>query len=105
MASEQLKEHLKNNCLGRSHAMKASELEAALHVSENELRRQVNRLRRKNVPVCSGPEGYFYAAHAGEVVDTILNLEEMMKGIQDSMSGLRGSLERFGETAAGGDDA
>lgn len=73
MASEQLKEHLRNNCLGRSHAMKASELEAALHISENELRRQVNRLRRKDVPVCSGPEGYFYAAHAGEVVDTILS--------------------------------
>ncbi len=103
MASEQLKTYLKGNCLGRSRAMKAAELEQALQISENELRRQVNRLRRKNIPICSGSEGYFYAAHAGEVVDTILNLEEMLKGLQDSMSGLRGSLERFGETAAGGD--
>jgi len=105
MASEELRIHLKNNCLGRDHARKASELESALHISENELRRQVNRLRRKNIPICSGPEGYFYAAHAGEVVDTILNLEDMLKGLQDSMSGLRGSLERFGETTAGGDDS
>ena len=102
MSSEELRVHLKNNCLGRSHAMKASELETVLHISENDLRRQVNRLRRKNIPVCSGSEGYFYAAHAGEVVDTILNLEEMMRGLQDSMSGLRGSLERFGERTGDG---
>ena len=62
----------------------------------------MNRLRRKNIPICSGSEGYFYAAHAGKVVDTILNLEDMLKGLQDSMSGLRGSLERFGERTGDG---
>ena len=97
-----MKNHLKGNCLGRDHAMKAAELEQTLQISENELRRQVNRLRRKNIPICSGSEGYFYAAHAGEVVDTILNLEDMLKGLQDSMSGLRGSLERFGERTGDG---
>ena len=102
MSSEQLKNHLKRNCLGRKNAVKSPELERALRISGNELRRQVNRLRRKKVPICSGPEGYFYAAHAGEVVDTILNLEDMLKGLQDSMSGLRGSLERFGERIGDG---
>ena len=102
MAGEQLKEYLKGNCLGRGQAMKAAELEQALQMGENELRRQVNRLRRKNIPICSGSEGYFYAAHAGKVVDTILNLEDMLKGLQDSMSGLRGSLERFGERTGDG---
>ena len=103
MASEQLKAYLKGNCLGRSHAMKAAELEQALQISENELRRQVNRLRRKNIPICSGSEGHRYATHARERVDTNHKQEEMLKGLQDSMSGLRGSLERFGETAVGGD--
>ena len=102
MAGEQLKEYLKGNCLGRGQAMKAAELEQALQIGENELRRQVNRLRRKNIPICSGSEGYFYAAHAGKVVETILNLEDMLKGLQDSMSGLRGSLERFGERTGDG---
>ena len=102
MAGEQLKEYLKGNCLGRGQAMKAAELEQALQIGENELRRQVNRLRRKNIPICSGSEGYFYAAHAGKVVDTILNLEDMLKGLQDAMSGLRGSLERFGERTGDG---
>ena len=102
MAGEQLKEYLKGNCLGRGQAMKAAELEQALQIGENELRRQVNRLRRNNIPICSGSEGYFYAAHAGKVVDTILNLEDMLKGLQDSMSGLRGSLERFGERTGDG---
>ena len=102
MASEQLKEYLKGNRLGRGQAMKAAELEQALQIGENELRRQVNRLRRKNIPICSGSEGYFYAAHAGEVVDTMLDLDDMLKGLQDSMSGLRGSLERFGERTGDG---
>lgn len=104
MASEQLRMYLKSNCLGLENAMKSTDLEQTLHISENELRRQVNRLRRKNIPICSGSNGYFYALHAGEVVDTILNLDEMMKGLQDSMRGLRGSLENFGETAVGGED-
>ena len=31
MASEQLKNHLKHNCLGRKNAVKSQELEAALN--------------------------------------------------------------------------
>ena len=54
MASEQLKSYLKNNCLGRKNAVKSPELEQALGVSRNELRRQVNRLRRRKVPICRG---------------------------------------------------
>ena len=61
MSSEQLKNHLRRNCLGRKNAVKSPELERTLRISGNELRRQVNRLRRKKVPICSGPEGYFYA--------------------------------------------
>ena len=55
MASEQLKNHLKNNSLGRKNAVRSQDLEATLQVSGNELRRQVNRLRRKKVPICSAP--------------------------------------------------
>ena len=75
MSSEQLKNHLRRNCLGRKNAVKSPELERTLRISGNELRRQVNRLRRKKVPICSGPEGYFYAGNAGEIYATIRSLE------------------------------
>ena len=105
MASEQLKNHLKNNCLGRRNAVRSQELEAALHISGNELRRQVNRLRRQRVRICSGPEGYFYARNAGELYATIRGLKEMMYGLDQAIEGLEAALEKFGEEQdAGGAD-
>lgn len=97
MASEQLKSYLKNNCLGRKNAVKSSELEQALGVSGNELRRQVNRLRRRRVPICSGGEGYFYARNAGEIYATISGLKDMMYGLGQAIDGLEAALESFGE--------
>lgn len=105
MASEQLKNHLRGNCLGRGNAVKSPELEAALQVGGNELRRQVNRLRRKRVPICSGPEGYFYARHAGEIYATIRGLKDMIYGLEQAVAGLESALESFGEEQdAGGTD-
>lgn len=105
MASEQLKIYLKENCLGRKNAVKSQELEAAMNVSGNELRRQVNRLRRKKVPICSGAEGYFYAGNAGELYATINGLKDMMYGLGQAIDGLEAAMENFGEEqdAAGTD--
>ncbi len=101
MASEQLESYLKNNCHGRKRAIKSPELEAALNISGNELRRQVNRLRRNRVPICSGPEGYFYARNAGEIYTTIRSLREMMFGLNQATDGLEAALESFGEEQDG----
>ena len=101
MSSEQLKNHLKRNCLGRKNAVKSLELEQAMGVSGNELRRQVNRLRRKKVPICSGPEGYFYARNAGEIYATIRSLKDMMYGLDQAIAGLEAALEGFGEEQDG----
>ena len=101
MASEQLKNHLKNNCCGRKNAVKSLELESVLNVSGNELRRQVNRLRRNRVPICSGPEGYFYARNAGEIYATIRSLKDMAYGLSQAIDGLESALESFGEEQDG----
>ena len=71
-------------------------LEQALGVSGNELRRQVNRLRRRKVPICSGGEGYFYARNAGEIYATISGLKDMMYGLGQAIDGLEAALESFG---------
>lgn len=102
MASEQLKSYLKRNCQGRKLAIKSPELEAAINVSGNELRKQVNRLRRQKVPVCSGAEGYFYARNAGEIYATINGLKDMMYGLAQAIDGLEAALESFGEESGGG---
>lgn len=46
MKYEPLVMHLKAECKGRKNARKASELEHTLRISNNELRRRVNRLWR-----------------------------------------------------------
>ena len=103
MASEQLKKHLRGNCLGRKNAATYQELAQIFHISEKELQRQVNRLRKKQVPICGGPDGMFYARNAGELYGTILNLRAMAAGLAEVIASLETSLENFGEEAGGGD--
>lgn len=103
MASKQLKNHLKGNCLGRGNAATYQELAQTFHISEKELQRQVNRLRKKQVPICGGPDGMFYARNAGELYGTILNLRAMAAGLDEVIASLETSLENFGEEAGGGD--
>lgn len=93
MSREKLLAYLKTNCPGRKKAVKSAVLEQALRVSGNELRRQVNRLRRDGVPIASSRDGYFYAVTAGEVYATIRQLSEMEAGLESAISG----LEHFGE--------
>ena len=96
MTSEQLRIYLKENCCGRKNAVKSLELEQAMGVSGNELRRQVTRLRRRKIPICSGGEGYFYAGNAGEIYTTIRSLTDMMYGLSQAIDGLEAALEGFG---------
>ncbi len=102
MKQDQVKNYLKAHCAGRNRAIKSSELEGCLHVNGNELRKQVNRLRREGVPIGSDRNGYFYAVTAGEVYSTIRQLHIMEKGLQAAIRGLEQALDGFG---LGGGDA
>lgn len=101
MKQDDLKNHLKTYCAGRRNATKSAELEHRLHMSGNDLRKQVNRLRKKGVPIASGREGYYYAATAGEVYSTIRQLREMERGLQAAIRGLEMALDSFGAGAGG----
>lgn len=95
MKNEQLCSYLKDIHRGRQRLIGGRQLAAAMRVSENELRRRINGLRRRGVPIASSHEGYFYAATAGEVYATILSLRRMAAGLEAAAEGLEGSLERF----------
>ena len=96
MNEEILLEYLKANCQGRKHTRKSIDIERALSISGNELRRKVNRLRKRGVPIGSSQEGYFYAVTAGEVYATIRQLRTMSKGLEAAIHGLEQSLDAFG---------
>lgn len=98
---EKVAAYLKCNCYGRRNARRSSELETTLHMSGNDLRNVVNRLRRKTIPIASGRCGYFYAETAGEVYLTIQQLQTMDKGLLAAIYGLILSMDHFGGDALG----
>ena len=101
MASEQLKKHLKHNCLGGQNAVTYQKLAQTFHISEKELQRQVNRLRNNQVPICGGQDGMFYARNAGELYTTILNLRAMIAGLEKVVANLEAALANFKEEQRG----
>ena len=104
MKAEMLKEYLKANCEGRKNTVSGASLERTLRMSGNGLRRHVNRLRRKGVPIASSRDGYFYARTAGEVYTTILQLQAMVRGLEAAIHGLESALEQFGEPCGASDE-
>lgn len=99
MREEKLLAYLQGACVGRAYRVNGAELERTLHISGTDLRKLVNRLRQKRCPICSDRSGYFYAATAGEVYDTIRQLRRMVDGLEASIRGLEGALESFAAEA------
>ncbi len=95
MKKDELKNYLFYNCQGRKKAISGSRLHEVLGVSENEMRRLVNRLRREGVPIASDKTGYFYARTAGETYSTIRGLKKMRSGLDAAISGLESALDDF----------
>jgi biotin operon repressor len=95
MREEKLVVYLKNYCYGREKAVRSAELERILDISGTDLRKLINRLRRKGVPIGSCPEGYYYARTAGEVYSTIRQLRGMVNGLEAAIHGLEQSLDAF----------
>lgn len=104
MREERLLSYLKGACPGRKYRVSGAELERALGLSGTDLRKLVNRLRRRGVPIASDRQGYFYANTAGEVYTTIRQLRQMTDGLEKAITGLELALERFGEVDGTGGD-
>lgn len=96
MREEKLRAYLKDACAGRKYRVSGAELEQVLSINGTDLRKLVNRLRRKGIPVGSD-RGYFYAVTAGEVYTTIRQLKAMSSGLEAAIHGLEQALEYFGE--------
>lgn len=97
MTNETIARYLEIGCKGRANVISSRELERALSISGNELRRRVNRLRRDTVPIAADQRGYYYAETAAEVYDTIRSMQKMRGGLDAAIAGLERALEKFGE--------
>ena len=57
MNDEELRDYLKRFCFGREHLICSRDLVRQKNLRESDLRKKVNRLRRKAVPIaCSSPQ-------------------------------------------------
>ncbi|MDD2294381.1 MAG: hypothetical protein PHW61_00395 [Eubacteriales bacterium] len=97
MTDERVAAYLKNTCAGRKSTASSFSIEQELAISGNELRRRINRMRRKGVPIASSRAGYYYAVTAGEVYTTISQLRNMANGLEAAIRGLEESMEGFSE--------
>ena len=95
MRKEQLCVYLYKNCRGKKKCASAKAFRSDLHMSENELRKHVNRLRRECIPIGSSSNGYYFAETAAEVYDTIKNLRRIRDGIDAAITGLECSMISF----------
>lgn len=87
--------YLKEAHTGKERRITGAELGRRAGISDAELRKRVNRLRQKSVPICADRGGYFYAANAAEVYATIRQLERMVSGLVAAMEGLERAMEQF----------
>ena len=101
MKDEELRNYLKRFCFGREHLICSRDLVRQKNLRESDLRKKVNRLRRKAVPIASSREGYFYASNAAELYSTIRQLKEMRAGLDAAICGLEQAMETFIEPSEG----
>ena len=103
MNDEELRDYLKRFCFGREHLICSRDLVRQKNLRESDLRKKVNRLRRKAVSIASSREGYFYASNAAELYSTIRQLKEMRAGLDAAICGLEQAMENFAEMPDGGE--
>lgn len=99
MNKEKVYGYLCAYCIGKKRVTSSQTLETVLDMSGNELRKQINTLRREAVPIASSSAGYFYAENAAELYATIRSLEKMRRGLDAAIAGLEQALEKFGDAS------
>lgn len=92
---EQIKDYLKQSHTGKERAISSLTLEMAFGLSNREVRRCVNALRRAGTPVCSDEAGYYYAATVDEVMSTVSQLQAHIDGTKAAIDGMTAAKKRL----------
>ena len=89
MHSERLYRYLKQNNTGKKNAALSSELEAVFLCKGTKIRKYINELRTRKIPVCSSSFGYYYSENPQDIDETITHLDSRIKKIDLARSGLQ----------------
>ena len=92
---DQVIEYLKNYRVGEANAVTSRELERIFHLRGAELRKMVNRLRRKGIPLCSDAQGYYYAETEEELNHTVRQLLSRSREIAAAAVGMMKALPQY----------
>ena len=71
MNDEELRDYLKRFCFGREHLICSRDLVRQKNLRESDLRKKVNRLRRKADTNARNREGYYNASNAAVMYSTL----------------------------------
>ncbi len=83
-----LLEYLACGHKGSDNAVFSKELEQHFSLDGRSIRRIISKLRQEGIPICSGPNGYYYAGSQQEINDTIARLNDLVTGVSNARTGL-----------------
>lgn len=81
-------DYLQRHAQGKQNGVKARTLKVLFKVTEREVRDVVNTLRAEGYPICSGNQGYYFAATEDELKVTIQQLRSRVNQINNAIHGL-----------------
>lgn len=80
--------YLEKNHKGEENVVRSKSIEETFGIKGSDLRRMMNRLRRAAYPICSGANGYYYAAHRKDVEATVAQLNSRIAQMIQARNGL-----------------
>lgn len=90
--------YIKEYHTGTSKAVPSAYLQGRFRISSRTVRKLVNQLRNDGNPICSGDEGYYYAADRKELLASIGQMTSRIREIAKAKRGLVKALEYFPDT-------
>ncbi len=90
--------YIKEYHTGTSKAVPSAYLQSRFCISSRTVRKLVNQLRNDGNPICSGDNGYYYAADRKELLVSIGQMTSRIREIAKAKRGLVKALEHFPDT-------
>ncbi|WIV13558.1 MULTISPECIES: hypothetical protein [Bacillota] len=87
--------YMKEYHTGTSKAVPSAYLQGRFCISSRTVRKLVNQLRNDGNPICSGDNGYYYAADRKELLASIGQMTSRIREIAKAKRGLVKALEHF----------
>lgn len=68
------------------------EIGAALNLSEQAIRQNINKARCEGIPICATSKGYFYSKSKWDILDTVRSLNSRVISVEKAVNGMLKAL-------------